>query len=225
MTTILAVDTTTEFGSIALRRRGETIAEIPIHSPDGFAHVLFGEIAQLLKRTGITLADVDCFASASGPGSFTGVRVGLTATKGLAEAMGKPVAPVSNLRALAVFGESGRRAVILDARRGDVYAGIYTAELQPIVPETVGKLSVWLDSLDPGPYEFITLAGAPFESALAGSRFANMCWTEASRSLAAAIARCAELDMSTGAMLPPMAADANYVRSSDAELFWEAKSK
>jgi len=225
VTTILAVDTTSEFGSIALRRDDETIAETPLHSPDGFAHVIFGEIAQLLKRTGLTLADIDCFASASGPGSFTGVRVGLTVAKGLAEAMSKPVAAVSNLRALAAFGQSDCRAVILDARRGDVYAAVYNAELQPIVPESVGKLPVWLAGLDAGPYEFITLAGSPFRDALAGLRFADMQWTQSSRSLAAAIAGCAELDIAAGRTLPPIAADANYVRSSDAELFWEAKNK
>jgi tRNA threonylcarbamoyladenosine biosynthesis protein TsaB len=223
--TILAVDTTSELGSIALRRNGENIAEIPLHSPDGFAHVIFGELDSMLTRAGLTLADVDCFASASGPGSFTGVRVGLTVVKGLAEAMGKPVVPVSNLRALAAFGHMDRRAVILDARRGDVYAAVYDAGLRPHLPETVSKLSTWLESLDAGRYEFITLAGSPFESALAGTRFADMEWTQASRSLAPSIAECAELDLAGGLALPAVAADANYVRSSDAELFWESKSK
>jgi tRNA threonylcarbamoyladenosine biosynthesis protein TsaB len=223
--TILAVDTTSEFGSIAVRRNGENIGEKPLHSPDGFAHVIFGEIDRLLTHLGLTLADVDCFASASGPGSFTGVRVGLTVVKGLAEAMSKPVVPVSNLRALAAFGHLDRRAVILDARRGDVYAAVYDAGLQPVAPETVSKLPAWLESLDSGPHEFITPAGSAFESALRGSRFADMRWTAASRSLAHSIARCAELDFAAGLALPAVAADANYVRSSDAELFWESQSK
>jgi tRNA threonylcarbamoyladenosine biosynthesis protein TsaB len=225
VTTILAVDTTSEFGSIALRRDGNIIAETPLHSPDGFSHVIFGEIDRLLKRAGVTLADIDCFASASGPGSFTGVRVGLTVVKGLAEAMAKPVAAVSNLRALAALGSSGRRAVILDARRGDVYAAVYNAELDPILPETVIKLPAWLAALGDVPYEFITLAGSPFRSALAESPFSAMLLTDASRLLAPSIARCAELDLDRGLALSPVAADANYVRSSDAELFWEAKNK
>lgn len=225
MITILAVDTTSEFGSLALRRDGSAIAETPLHSPDGFSHVIFGEIERLLKRAGVTLDEIDCFASASGPGSFTGVRIGLTVVKGLAEAMAKPVAAVSNLRALAALGSSERRAVILDARRGDVYTAVYSAELDPILPETVLKLPAWVVALGDDTYEFITLAGSPFRSALAGSRFFDMLWTDASRSLAPSIAHCAELDFTQGLALPPVAADANYVRSSDAELFWEAKSK
>jgi tRNA threonylcarbamoyladenosine biosynthesis protein TsaB len=217
--TILALDTTTEFGSIALRIDGQTAAEIPLHSPDGFGHAIFGYIDQILKRTGIALETVDCFGVAAGPGSFTGVRIGLTAAKGLAEAVNKPVAPISNLRALAFFGTTELRAVILDARRGDVYAGLYNAALQPIQPETVTQLPAWLERI-PSHCEFITTAGAPFRPALAGSRFAESRWTEASRSLAAAIAYCAEFDMRHGAALDPIAVDANYVRRSDAELLW-----
>lgn len=216
---ILALDTTTEFGSVALRIDGRTAAEIPLHSPDGFAHVIFGHIDQILKRTGIALETVDCFGAAAGPGSFTGVRVGLTAAKGLAEALNKPVSAVSNLRALAFFGSSDRRAVLLDARRGDVYAGLYNAALQPIQPEVVTKLPVWLEHIATD-CEFVTTAGAPFRAALRGSRFDVSTWTETPRSLAPAIAYCAELDLQQGAGLDPISADANYVRHADAELFW-----
>ena len=216
---ILALDTTTEFGSVALRIDGRTAAEIPLHSPDGFAHVIFGHIDQILQHTGIALETVDCFGAAAGPGSFTGVRVGLTAAKGLAEALNKPVSAISNLRALAFFGSSDRRAVLLDARRGDVYAGLYNGALQPIQPEVVSKLPVWLEQITPD-CEFITTAGAPFRAALRGSRFDGSTWTEAPRSLAAAIAYCSELDLQQGAALDPISADANYVRRADAELFW-----
>ncbi len=70
---------------------------------------------------------VDCFAAASGPGSFTGVRVGLACVKGLAEALGKPAVAVSNLRAIASFGTAPWRAVVLDARRGEIYGAVYDA--------------------------------------------------------------------------------------------------
>ena len=72
---------------------------------------------------------MDCFAAASGPGSFTGVRVGLAAVKGLAEAAGKRVVAVSNLRALAFFGSAPLRATVIDARRGEVYAALYNSRL------------------------------------------------------------------------------------------------
>src|SRR4051812_24387056 len=100
----LALDTTGESGSIALARDGAVLEEVPLYSPEGFGHLLFGEIASLLSRHGVALSAVDVFASASGPGSFTGVRVGLAAIKGLAEATQRKVVAVSNLQALAVFG-------------------------------------------------------------------------------------------------------------------------
>jgi tRNA threonylcarbamoyladenosine biosynthesis protein TsaB len=218
--TILGLDTTGEFGSTALLRDGTIIAETYMHSPDGFAHVLFPELSRLLERGDCGLQDVDCFAAASGPGSFTGVRVGLTAVKGLAEATAKPMAAISNLRALATFGRCERRAVIMDARRGEVYAAVYDASLRLVSPEVVTRISAWLENLDKGEYEFITVAGAPFREALSGTRFAAMPWTEAPRSLAPGVVICAERDAIDGKLLSPLAADANYVRSSDAELFW-----
>ena len=80
---VLAIDTTQESGSLALVRGTETLDEVALRAPTGFAHVLYGHIGELLRRNGLELAAVDCFAAASGPGSFTGVRVGLACVKGL----------------------------------------------------------------------------------------------------------------------------------------------
>jgi len=126
---ILSVDTTSEFGSIALTEGDQTVEEIPLHSPDGFGHILFQRIEQLLARHNAKIDQMDCFAAASGPGSFTGVLVGLTAVKGLGEATGKEVVAVSNLRALAYFGTAPLRATVLDARRGEVYGAVYNGQL------------------------------------------------------------------------------------------------
>src|SRR4029077_15722306 len=82
---ILSIDTTSEFGSIALTDGARVVGETLLHSPDGFGHVLYREIGQLLDRHGVAVGEMECFAAASGPGSFTGVRVGLAAAKGLAE--------------------------------------------------------------------------------------------------------------------------------------------
>lgn len=211
---VLALDTTSEFGSVAVRVNGEKRAELDLHSSEGFAHLIFQAIEQVLKQAGIRLEEVDCFAAASGPGSFTGVRVGLSAAKGLAEALGKPAIGVSNLRALAWFGNLPLRAVVLDARRGEVYAAVYTANLEPIMPEAVAKLSDWLATLRDQEYQFISPSLTPGD--LKGTRFENMPFFEGPRSLASAVACCAERD----AWVDPAALDANYVRRSDAELFW-----
>ncbi len=219
--TILALDTTTELGSIALRIDGRTAGERHIHSPDGFAHVVFDHLHDLLAQTGVPLTNIDCFAAAAGPGSFTGVRVGLTVAKGLAEALNKPVASVSNLRASAAVGTAGLRAVVLDARRGEVYAAVYDAALHIVQPESVLKFSTWLEQLGSEQYEFITPVSAPFKAMASGTRFAEMPWTEAPRSFAASVALCAELDAREGKLFASIAADANYVRRADAELAWK----
>jgi tRNA threonylcarbamoyladenosine biosynthesis protein TsaB len=218
---ILALDTTSEFGSLALRLDGQTMAQLPVHSPDGFAHVIFQAIEQLLETNRISLQQIDCFAAAAGPGSFTGVRVGLTAAKGLAEAEGKSAFAVSNLRAMSSFGNLARRAVILDARRSEVFAGVYSRDLEPILPETVMPLTAWLDVLQIPIDEFISFPDSPFPAILRETRFAGLPFTEAPRSLAAAVALCAEIDSRSGKWLDPGLVDANYVRRSDAELFWK----
>jgi tRNA threonylcarbamoyladenosine biosynthesis protein TsaB len=218
---ILALDTTSEFGSLTLRANGQTIAEIGLHSAEGFAHLIFPAIAKLLSDAELGLEHIDCFAVASGPGSFTGVRIGLSAVKGLAEATGKPAVGVSNLRAMSSFGNLAHRAVVLDARRGEVFAAIYNAQLEIVVPEAVLKFSTWLEHLDLPLYEFIWMPGGPFRAALEGTRFAEMPSVEVPRNLAGSVAYCADIDGQSGKFLDPAALDANYVRRSDAELFWK----
>jgi tRNA threonylcarbamoyladenosine biosynthesis protein TsaB len=207
---VLAVDTTHEYGSIALNAE-----VVPLHSPSGFAHVIYPHIRDLLDRLGVRLDAVDCFAAASGPGSFTGVRVGLACIKGLAEALGKPAVAVSNLEALAAFGSAPLRAVLLDARRGDIYGAVYDAAGRQLVPETVGKLGEWLASLPQGELELISTDFAPFGNALPAPRIT------APRALAGAVARIAAARLSRSEACDPAALDANYVRRSDAELFWK----
>ena len=220
---ILALDTTSEFGSIALHRDGRAIAELSLHAPAGFSRVLFDAVTDLKNKAEFALEECDCFAAAAGPGSFTGVRVGLSAVKGLAEAMRKQVCGVSNLRALSSFGKiAGLRAVAFDARRGDVYAAIYDHHLQLVSPETVCRFTDWLAQLDrAAAYEFIFPENSPWIRELAQSPFRDMPVHHAPLSLAAAVALCAEQDGKAGRWLDPAALDANYVRRSDAELFWK----
>jgi tRNA threonylcarbamoyladenosine biosynthesis protein TsaB len=197
---ILSIDTTSEFGSIALTEANAVLEEVALHAPEGFGHVLFGHIQRLLEKNGTTVHQMECFAAASGPGSFTGVRVGLTAAKGLAEATGKSVVAVSNLRALACFGSAPLRATVIDARRGEVYAAVYNSRLELVMPEVVVKLDAWLPTLPAG-CELISSVDAP-------------------RALAAAIGHIAWDEFTAGRASDPAEIDANYVRRSDAELFW-----
>jgi tRNA threonylcarbamoyladenosine biosynthesis protein TsaB len=218
---ILAVDTTHEFGSLALLDGTEVVEEVLLHSPEGFGQVLFGRLAELLDRRGRKIQEMDCFAAASGPGSFTGVRIGLACVKGLAEAAGKPVAAVSNLEALATFGTGPLRAVVMDARRGEVYGAVYNERGEVILPETVMPFTAWLRSLPEGEIEFISTDFSPFAAALAGTRFEGAGIATAPRALAGAVGRIACLRLRAGHAADPAAIDANYVRRSDAELFWK----
>lgn len=218
---VLSLDTTSEFGSLALVAGDAVVEEFPLHAPDGFGHILYDHLRGLLDRRGWRLSDVDCFASASGPGSFTGVRVGLAAVKGLAEVTAKPAVAVSNLAAVASFGSLALRAVVLDARRGEIYGAVYDAALQPVLPETVVSFPKWLASLPQGELEFLSTGFAPFRLALTGTRFENALVTAVPRSLAAAIGRIAAFRLGAGLAQDPAALDANYVRHSDAELFWK----
>lgn len=202
---ILALDTTSECGSLALLDDGATLEEIEIHGPDGFGHILFPEVASLLARHGWRYADVAGFAAAGGPGSFTGVRIGLAAVKGLAEAAGARAAAVSTLRAIASFGTAACRAAVIDARRGEVYGAVFNGRLEPLGDEVVCPLERWLDSLPAGA-EILT----PTPGLLPGRPV-----TRTPRALAGAVGRLA-----MGELVDPAALDANYVRRSDAELHW-----
>jgi tRNA threonylcarbamoyladenosine biosynthesis protein TsaB len=225
---ILAVDTTHEFGSLALLRGERTVEEIALHAPAGFAHVIYGHLAALLERHGFNLESIDCFAAASGPGSFTGVRVGLACVKGLAAALGKPAVAVSNLEAMATFGDGSLRAVLMDARRGQIYGAVYDAQGNLVSPEVVAKLADWLASLpasfppsfSKAELEFVSTEFTPFGEALEAAGFAGAPLVTAPHALAAAIARIALARFLRGEACDPATIDANYVRRSDAELFW-----
>lgn len=194
---ILAFDTTGDRGSIALAEGNRLIEEVSLEAPEGFGHVLFGEIDGLLSRHGCTLRDIACFATAAGPGSFTGVRVGLTAAKGLAEATGAKVVAISNLQAIAWFGSSELRAPFIDARRGEIYGGVYDSHLRLIQEEVVAPYDLWSSSLPEGAVQMTQ-----------------------QEPLARAIAEIAWRQLEAGLAKDPSEVDANYVRRSDAELMW-----
>ncbi len=217
-TLILAVDTTGDPGSIALLSEENVLEEVDLGAPGAFADVLFGAIEALLARAGIAVEEISAFASASGPGSFTGVRIGLTAVKGLAEGTGRPAVAVSNLQALACFGTRPLRAVVIDARRGEIYGAVYDSALQAVHEEVVMKLDAWLARMPQG-VEFVTNSRAVAEALKEAHPGAPV--LEVSRTLAAAIGRIALDRLRRGTPVDPVAMDANYVRRSDAELLWK----
>lgn len=208
----LAVDTTQAWGSIALADENGVREEVPLHAPEGFSHVLFDEIDSLLKRQDVRLADVQLFAGASGPGSFTGVRVGLSAIKGLAEVLGKRIVALSSLRILAEFGTSDARATLIDAHRGEIYGALYNGSGKQIVPETVLPFEKFRELLPVGPVEWISQTPIP---GLDGPAVL------APRAIARALSLLAIRMAAAGLAEDPAAIEANYVRRSDAEIFFK----
>jgi tRNA threonylcarbamoyladenosine biosynthesis protein TsaB len=211
---VLAIDTTSEFGSIALVQDQNVMAEVALHSPEGFSPIIFGQVQSLLETHGLVLGDLDAFAAASGPGSFTGVRVGLSAIKGLAEATGRQAIGISNLQALASFGSRELRAAVLDARRGEVYGAVYNARLDLVKGETVMKFEDWLRLLPSGDVEIISTGAFSIPAGI------NLPVVHAPPVLAGAVGRIAAAQIAAGEGRDPAEIHANYVRRSDAELFW-----
>jgi tRNA threonylcarbamoyladenosine biosynthesis protein TsaB len=216
----LGVDTTADYGSLALADENGVREEVLLHAPRGFSHVLFGEIERLLQRQGVRLGDIELFAGASGPGSFTGVRVGLSAIKGLAEVLGKRVVAVSNLEALAEFGTAGGRATVIDARRGEVFAALYDDAGKQVIPEVVTPFQKFLAVLPETAFEWISPDFDALIPVLAGTRFEHYPVTKAPLACAGVIARIA---IHRKPAQDPATIEANYVRRSDAELLYLIK--
>jgi len=130
---ILALDTTTRGGSVAILRDGDIAACVTGDPAITHGERLPGDFARVLGLAGAHLADLDLLAVAAGPGSFTGLRVGIAAVQGLAFARGLRVAPISALDALArATAEAGSSGALIapwiDAQRGEVFAALYEAD-------------------------------------------------------------------------------------------------
>src|SRR5688572_30771886 len=226
---VLALDTTTSSGSCALARDGRVVSEQVDNAPHAHAERLPGDLMSLLDRANIRLADIDIFAVATGPGSFTGLRIGISTMQGLAFAAGKPLIGVSGLDALARVADreaAGRQiATWVDAWRGEVYAALYMNGVEVEAP-VVAKPEEILDRFASQPTLFIgdgvrahhekiqqRVGGGP--TALA---------EHPTPLLAGTIAMIAGDIGSKGAYAPPHAVRPMYVRRTDAERARDART-
>ena len=132
---LLITDTSGRNGFVALVRASENeenqiqVIEKAALAGGTFSAQLVPQIAGLIAKHGFSKSDIGAFIVASGPGSFTGLRVGLAAIKALAEILHKPIVPVSLLEAVAVAsGARGKVLAVLDAGRGEIYVGQYQVE-------------------------------------------------------------------------------------------------
>jgi len=126
----LAVDTTSPGGSAAVLRDERVIGNVSTWTEETYSSRIFRQVEFLLEELALGLGQVDLFAVSSGPGSFTGLRVGLAAVKAWAEVYDKPVVGISALEAIAAQSRASTSILIpgFDARRGEVYFGFYRRE-------------------------------------------------------------------------------------------------
>lgn len=139
MMRLLAVDTSTLSCGVAVADGETLLSETLLVSRQTHSRHLLGMVEETLGRSGLALSELDGFSVTSGPGSFTGLRIGMSVVKGLAEVAGKPVVGISTLSALARGASLSERPILamLDARKGEVYAALY----QPDGRGKVGALS------------------------------------------------------------------------------------
>ena len=127
MPTVLAIDTSGPVAGCAVLAGGKTVHLTAMNHGLTHSETIMPAVDAALQGAGIGCGDVDVFAAVAGPGSFTGVRIGVCAAKGLAHAVGKPCVAVHALEALAMnfYGFDGLCCPILDARRGQVYCAAF----------------------------------------------------------------------------------------------------
>ncbi|MCK9189109.1 tRNA (adenosine(37)-N6)-threonylcarbamoyltransferase complex dimerization subunit type 1 TsaB [Acidithiobacillus sp.] len=136
----LAMDTATEACSVAVSTPAGVLEEFVV-AANAHSQLLLPMIQRVLDRAGMTLADIGAIACGVGPGGFTGVRIGVSTAQALAMACGLPVYPVSSLQALAATVSQPQVLAALDARKGEVYAGIFRQDMRGI-PQLQGAEKV-----------------------------------------------------------------------------------
>ena len=148
---ILAVDTSGPVCGVALSRDGQIVYEAAAVNKRTHSASLLPMISEALGRCALTVQDVDRFAAVTGPGSFTGVRIGVSTVKGMAHGAGKPCASVNALQALAAGITDTAMLIcpIQDARAGQVYGAAFFAGMPPkrVVDDMAAKLDLYLDTV------------------------------------------------------------------------------
>ncbi len=149
----LAIDTATNSGGVALSSNSEIMGVIMMKTPMKYSDRIIFNIDFLLDQLGIGISQVDCFVTAHGPGSFTGLRIGLATIKGLAQSLDKPVIGLSTLECLAYrFRHAGTMiSPMIDARRQQVYTGLFENkdnQINSLRPESVGTPADWLKTVN-----------------------------------------------------------------------------
>jgi len=216
---LLVTDTSGRNGTVALARAAERdvhLMELVPLAGGMFSAQLVPQIASLLQTHGLSKADIGAFIVVSGPGSFTGLRVGLAAIKALAEILQKPIVPVSLLQVVATASRTqGKIVSVLDAGRSEVYFGEYEINGETIHvrrEETLPKT------------EFLSAAQAstivtPDAALVTAARDTGQLVISVEPPDCKTIAEFGWKKLQSGEITTPERLEANYMRRSDAEIF------
>lgn len=228
---LLTVDTATPCGSVAVTRGETLLGEVLLNVRSTHTDRLLVTVRQLLGDVGLSVADLDALGVVLGPGSFTGLRVGVATVKGLALASGLPVVGVSSLRTLAMQFPFPRHplCVLLDARKGEVYVGRYAWEgglPVPLAPEAVVPPEALLATLE-GETLFAGDGALSYRTLIVrqlGDRAHFVPWPlhlpRASAAAALALAAFRQGETVPLELLVP-----TYIRPSEAEIMWAKRQK
>ncbi len=221
---LLALDTTSRFGSVAVTGRGEVLAEVNYVSPSSHSRQMFRALDEVLKIAGVKLDDLEGLAVAAGPGSFTGIRIGLSLVKALGLASRRPIAAVSALEALAlklVLPGASVVAPMVDARKGEVFAGAYETEgdeLKSVVPPGAYRPEVFLSMLPAGREFWFIGTGANLYRQLIVEKLGSAAlFPPRSFHLAAEVGLLGERLLARGQGVTPEKLEPIYYRKSQAE--------
>ncbi len=236
---LLVVDTAGPTGGVLLARirenkkdedsAAEILGEVELH-PRQFSAELIAAIAELLRRSELRLADVDGFAVVAGPGSFTGLRVGLSAVKAMAEVTGKQILTLSRLAILASMAgkllcdgpADAAMHVVLDAGRGEFYRGVYRDSGKTRVVESFETLETLTEKIEQES-GWVIASEASVKAAFGLVAVSRLCEVP-SPAVRDALPLAVE-EWRAGRFHDPASVDANYLRRSDAVVVVRAKAQ
>ncbi len=225
----LCIETATARVGIALTSDGKLLAESLLDAPGGRQNaLLMPELQHLLDQNNLTINQIDLFACAIGPGSFTGVRTGIAAIQGLALAAGKPCAGVSTLAMLAMNLPHAAYPVcpMLDARKNEVYTGLYqtTDQASQLKHDCVTAPADFLQLLS-GPTIFVGDGALRYQELIQQTLGDNALFAPLTHHNLRPSSGCllAETAFLNGKSVPPEQLLPTYLRLSEAELSRQQK--
>ncbi len=208
------MDTTTNEGSIALSRHETVIGAVSLSGDQNYSTVLLPAVVELLAGAGLAAAGIEGYAVTTGPGSFTGLRIGISTVQGLALASGRPCVGLSafDVRVADGLGLAPTLVVVLEAYRDEVYAAVYDGNGRPTHEPSVEAVGSLLERVPPDA-AFLGDAVGRYREAIE-ARCPGAILHERSRPLAPTLARLAARRLAAGER--PAAADVRpyYLREA-----------